>query len=90
MSTDEPPEHDRGFAAPQLLKEAGLGLEHVVKTTVFVVQADDFETMNNVYREFFRPPYPCRSTVGVVLPNPALLVEIEAIALRGSLPERAP
>lgn len=65
-----------------LLEAVGLDLEQVVKTTVFLVHVDEFEAMNAVYREFFRAPYPTRSTVGVVLANPALRVEIEAIALR--------
>jgi 2-iminobutanoate/2-iminopropanoate deaminase len=65
-----------------LLGAAGVGLDQVVKTTVFLVRTDDFDAMNAVYQEFFAPPYPTRSTVGVALATPALLVEIEGVALR--------
>lgn len=65
-----------------LLRSTGMGLEQVVKTTVFLVRAGDFEAMNAVYREFFVLPYPSRSTVAVTLANPVLLVEIEGVALR--------
>lgn len=65
-----------------LLQAAGLTMTDVVKTTVFLTRASDFGAMNDVYREFFAEPYPTRSTVGIALANPELLVEIEGIALR--------
>ncbi len=65
-----------------LLEAAGLGLEDVVKTTIFLKNMEDFPRVNEVYASFFSPPYPARSTVEVArLPKDAL-VEIEAIALR--------
>jgi 2-iminobutanoate/2-iminopropanoate deaminase len=65
-----------------LLKAAGLGLEDVVKTTIFLKNMEDFPRVNEVYASFFSSPYPARSTVEVArLPKDAL-VEIEAIALR--------
>ncbi len=64
-----------------VLAAAGLGLEHVVKTTVLADLAD-FQEMNRVYGEFFPEKAPARSTVQVAgLPKGAA-VEIEAIALR--------
>jgi 2-iminobutanoate/2-iminopropanoate deaminase len=72
----------RNMAA--LLQAGGLSMADVVKTTVFLTRIGDFDAMNQVYREFFAEPYPTRSTVGIALANPELLVEIEGIALRRS------
>lgn len=65
-----------------ILKEAGSGLEHVVKTTVFLQDMNDFGAMNEVYKQYFmQPDPPARSTIQVArLPKDAR-VEIEAIAL---------
>ena len=64
-----------------VLRAGGTTLEHVVKTTVFLANMDDFAAMNEVYSEFFGShPAPARSCVQVArLPKDAL-VEIEAIA----------
>jgi 2-iminobutanoate/2-iminopropanoate deaminase len=63
-----------------ILEAAGASLEAVVKTTVYLVDLDDFAGVNEVYAEYFREPYPARATVGVsALPRGAR-VEIEAIA----------
>jgi len=62
-----------------ILKEAGVSLENVVKTTVFLADMADFPTMNEVYGKEFSAPYPARSTVAVkTLPKNGL-VEIEVI-----------
>lgn len=66
-----------------LLGEAGLDLNDVVKTTVFLTDISEFAAMNETYRSRFAQPLPTRSTVEVsALANPELKVEIEAIALR--------
>jgi 2-iminobutanoate/2-iminopropanoate deaminase len=63
-----------------LLEAAGLSHAHVVRTTVFLADMDDFAAMNEVYREFFTDPYPARSTVQAArLPRNAR-IEIDAIA----------
>ena len=63
-----------------ILEEAGLTLDNVVKTTVFLADMNDFADVNAVYAEFFAEPYPARSAVAVkTLPKGALL-EIEVIA----------
>jgi endoribonuclease L-PSP, putative len=63
-----------------LLEDAGLTLEHVVKTTVFLHDMADFGAMNEVYSKHFQLPYPARSAFAVkTLPKNAL-VEIEIIA----------
>ena len=63
-----------------ILAEAGLTMDSVVKTTVFLQNMGDFAAMNAVYAEFFTEGnYPARSAVEVgALPKGAL-VEIEAI-----------
>lgn len=64
-----------------VLDAAGASLAHVLKTTVFLVDMDDFQAMNAVYAEFFPTAPPARSTIAVkALPRGAR-VEIEAIAL---------
>jgi 2-iminobutanoate/2-iminopropanoate deaminase len=63
-----------------ILKEAGLTMGDVVKTTVFMADMADFADMNSVYAEFFSEPFPARSAVAVKsLPKGAML-EIEAVA----------
>jgi 2-iminobutanoate/2-iminopropanoate deaminase len=65
-----------------ILAEAGLSLDNVVKTTVFLADMADFAAMNAVYADNFAAPYPARSAVAVkTLPKNAL-VEIEVIAAR--------
>lgn len=64
-----------------LLEEMDLDFHHVVKTTIFVKNMDDFAVINEVYGEYFAYPYPARSTVEVSrLPKNAL-VEIECFAI---------
>jgi len=65
------------------LEAAGLGLQDVVKTTIFLSDMDEFAAVNEVYGEFFTEPYPARSTVEVARLPKDLHVEIEAIACRG-------
>ncbi|MDE6305521.1 MAG: RidA family protein [Muribaculaceae bacterium] len=65
-----------------ILKEAGLTIDNVVKTTVFLADMSLFADMNEVYGSRFTAPYPARSAVAVKeLPKQAL-VEIEVIAVR--------
>jgi 2-iminobutanoate/2-iminopropanoate deaminase len=64
-----------------VLEAAGTSLSHVVKTTVFLLDMNDFQRMNAVYAEFFPANPPARSTVQVArLPRDAR-VEIEVVAL---------
>ena len=65
-----------------VLAGAGLTMENIVKTTVFLKDMNDFAAMNEVYATFFPSEPPARSAVEVArLPKDAL-VEIEAIAVR--------
>ena len=63
-----------------VLEEAGLTMGHVVKTTVFMADMNDFAEMNAVYAEFFTEPYPARSAVAVKTLPKGALVEIEVVA----------
>jgi 2-iminobutanoate/2-iminopropanoate deaminase len=63
-----------------ILEAGGVNLHHVVKTTVFLKDLNDFAAMNEVYGKYFTSAPPARSTVQVArLPKDAL-VEIEVIA----------
>lgn len=65
-----------------VLKEAGIDLSHVVKTTVFLSDMGNFAEMNEVYAEFFVQPFPARSAVAVKTLPKGALVEIECIAVK--------
>lgn len=67
--------------AQNILKEAGTDLSHVVKTTVYLSDMNDFAAMNEVYAKFFTEPYPARSAVAVKNLPKGALVEIECIAV---------
>ncbi|GAA9252817.1 RidA family protein [Helicobacter pylori] len=65
-----------------ILKEVGLGMDSVVKTTILLKSLDDFSVVNEIYGSYFKEPYPARATFQVAkLPKDAL-VEIEAIAIK--------
>lgn len=64
-----------------VFEAAGLGMDQVIKTTVFLADMDDFTAMNEVYGRFFGAAPPARATVQAArLPRDAR-VEIEAIAM---------
>lgn len=63
-----------------LLEDAGSGMDQVVKVTCFVTEADAFETLNQLFAEFFPAAPPVRSTPVVALPR-GLKFSIEAIAV---------
>ena len=64
-----------------ILTEAGLTMDNVVKTTVFLADMGDFAAMNEVYAAQFEGTFPARSAVAVkTLPKNAL-VEVEVIAV---------
>lgn len=64
-----------------VLTAAGAGFEHVVKTTIFLADMNDFATVNGLYAERFPKEPPARSTVQAArLPRDAR-VEIEVVAV---------
>ncbi|NOZ28284.1 MAG: RidA family protein [Chloroflexi bacterium] len=64
-----------------VLEAAGSGLEHVIKTTIFLTDIADFAAVNAVYATAFPERPPARSTVQVAALPLGALVEIEAVAL---------
>jgi len=78
-----------GFVAgaiKQTLAAAGAEVRHLVKCNVLLTRPSDVATMNKLYAEAFGPaPYPARTTCVVqALPDPAMLIEIEAVAWLGA------
>ena len=65
-----------------VLQEAGLTLDNVVKTTVFVQDLGDFGTVNEIYGTYFHGGFPARSCVQIAALPKGALVEIECIAVR--------
>jgi 2-iminobutanoate/2-iminopropanoate deaminase len=63
-----------------VLKEAGLGLQNVVKATVFLKDMADFKKVNEIYAAHFEPPYPARTAVAVKDLPLYVDIEIEVIA----------
>ena len=66
-----------------VLQEAGLTLDNVVKTTVFVQDLADFAAVNEIYGTYFHGGFPARSCVQIAALPKNALVEIECIAVRG-------
>lgn len=66
----------------QTLAQAGATFKHLVKVNVLLTRASDVAEMNRLYAQAFGPaPYPARTTcVVVALPDPKMLIEIEAVA----------
>lgn len=76
----------------RLLENAGMSMRNLVKTTIFLTDMGDFQTVNGIYTQYFDSPRPARSCVGVKeLPRVAgdvkLKIEIEAIAAISSPPK---
>lgn len=71
----------RNIAA--VLEAAGASLDAVVKTTIFLVDLNDFAAVNEVYAEHFGAHRPARSTVQVAALPAGGRVEIEAVAVVG-------
>ncbi|MFG6327669.1 MAG: RidA family protein [Lachnospiraceae bacterium] len=65
-----------------LLSEAGVPMENVIKTVVFIKNMDDFSKINAIYSEFFKTDCPARSCVEVARLPKDVLIEIEAIGVK--------
>jgi 2-iminobutanoate/2-iminopropanoate deaminase len=72
--------------AKAILETAGLGFDHVVKTTIFLASMADFAAVNEVYKRYVSEPYPARSTIAVAALPMGAKVEIEMVAVRPSEP----
>jgi len=64
-----------------LLRAAGVGFDHVVRTTVFLTDMNEFEAMNEVYKRYVVDPAPARATVQVARLPRDIKIEIDAIAM---------
>jgi len=67
-----------------VLKAEGLSFENIVKTTIFLVDLADFQTVNEIYGSYFKQAPPARSTVQVAALPKGARVEIETIAVADS------
>lgn len=68
----------------RILMGCGASRKNIVKCSVFLSDAGDFEAMNDVYAEFFVGTAPARTTVQAMLVEPGMKVEIDCVAF---LPE---
>ncbi|HEY6205315.1 MAG TPA: RidA family protein [Chthoniobacterales bacterium] len=66
-----------------ILRAEGLSFEHVVKTTIFLIDLGDFQRVNEIYGSYFKQAPPARSTVQVAALPKGARVEIEVIASAG-------
>ena len=67
-----------------VLEAGGATLRDVLKCNVYLADIRHFQAMNDVFAEFFGADPPARTTVEARLADPAMLVEIEAIAWTGT------
>jgi 2-iminobutanoate/2-iminopropanoate deaminase len=65
-----------------VLKAAGVDRKNVVKSTIYLTNLADFETVNAIYGEFFGEHKPARTTIQVAALPKGARVEIEMIALK--------
>ena len=73
---------DQAFAnVKAVLAAGGFAMSDVAKVTVYMADLADAETFNEIYREQFSEPMPCRSRVGVQMRG-GILVEIEVVAVK--------
>ncbi|XP_069587735.1 2-iminobutanoate/2-iminopropanoate deaminase isoform X2 [Ranitomeya imitator] len=71
----------------EILKAAGCDYSNVVKTTVLLADINDFNDVNDIYKQFFRSNYPARAAYQVAALPRGGRVEIEAIAVLGPITE---
>ena len=65
-----------------LLESQGLDFSNVIKTTVFLDNMEDFNTVNEIYATYFVEPFPARSAVEVGKLPKGALIEVEVIACK--------
>ncbi|XP_025955559.1 2-iminobutanoate/2-iminopropanoate deaminase [Dromaius novaehollandiae] len=69
----------------EILKAAGCDYCNVVKTTVLMADMKDFNDINDIYRQFFKTNFPARAAYQVAALPKGARVEIEAVAIQGSI-----
>lgn len=65
-----------------IVEASGFSLHDVVKVSIFLKRASDFQKMNEIYKTFFQENPPTRTTVQADFVAPNMLIEIDAIACR--------
>lgn len=65
-----------------LVEASGAKVENIVKTTVFIKEMNDFGKINEIYKKYFKEPFPARSCVEVARLPKDVLLEVEAIAFK--------
>ena len=73
----------------EILKSAGSTYNNVVKTTVLLADINDFAAVNEIYTTFFTSNYPARAAYQVAALPKGALVEIEAVAVVGTIKDAA-
>jgi 2-iminobutanoate/2-iminopropanoate deaminase len=61
---------------------AGCGMTDVIKITAYLADTALVPEYNDIYRQYFSPPYPARTTVGCSLVVPGMLLQVDALARR--------
>ncbi|XP_007469983.1 PREDICTED: ribonuclease UK114-like [Lipotes vexillifer] len=69
----------------EILKAAGCDFTNVVKTTVLLADINDFNTVNDIYKQYFQSSFPARAAYQVAALPKGGRVEIEAVAVQGPL-----
>jgi len=65
-----------------VLEEAGSSLENVLKVTLYLADMGDFSSVNEVYKEYFGPTFPARTTIQAAKLPKDIKVEIDVIAYK--------
>lgn len=66
----------------KVLESAGVTSDNVVKTTIYLVDMNDYAVVNEVYGEYFKAPYPARTAIAVAALPLGCKIEIDVIAKR--------
>lgn len=64
-----------------VLADMGLGYKHIMKTTIYIADLNDFDKLNEVYGSYLEEPYPARSCVQVARLPKDVKVEIECFVI---------
>nr|XP_045222732.1 2-iminobutanoate/2-iminopropanoate deaminase-like [Macaca fascicularis] len=67
----------------EILKAAGCDFTNVVKTTVLLADINDFNTINEIYKQYFKSNFPARAAYQVAALPKGSRIEIEAVAVQG-------
>ena len=66
-----------------ILEEVGCSLDDVVMTSIFLIELQDFQAMNEVYARHLREPYPARATVEIAALPSGARIEVAVVARPG-------